>query len=91
MHKIVIIAVAVLLIGHSEAKAFFGSYEYIPEVGYHDNGKENWWLGDRYKSKESCINSATSQYNFYNKNDQKRAFSWACRKMEGDKFLDRVR
>jgi hypothetical protein len=43
------------------------------------------------KSYDACMSEAIAYYNELNRDHPKRAFSWACRKMQGENFLDRVR
>lgn len=66
-------------------------YTYRAEVGYYEGSQERWYVGSD-KSYDACISEATSYFNSLNTpSNPKRAFSWACRKMRGEEFLDRVR
>ena len=68
-----------------------GSYTYKAEVGYYNDGKETWYVGED-KSYDACMSEARSYFASLNTpSNPKRAFSWACRKMQGDSFLERVR
>jgi hypothetical protein len=70
----------------------FGSaYTYRVEVGYYDGGKEIWYAGPDQNSREDCVDAAIAYFNSVNNANTDRAFSWACRKMQGEDFLDRVR
>lgn len=69
---------------------FLKSYTYRAEVGYYSEGQRTWYVGSD-KSKDECISEATSRFNSLNAEHSGRAFSWACRKMDGEQFLDRVR
>jgi hypothetical protein len=68
----------------------FQGHTYRAEVGYFQGSERTWYVG-RDKSREACTAEATALYNSYNRESPGRAFSWACRKMQGDRFLDRVR
>jgi hypothetical protein len=65
--------------------------EYMAEVGYYDNNRQAWFVGERTKSLDACILEAQARYAGYNRNSPGRAFSWACRVMRGERFLDRTR
>jgi hypothetical protein len=68
-----------------------GGYTYKAGVGYFNDGKETWYMGDN-KSYDACMSEARSYFASLNTpSNPKRAFSWACRKMQGDSFLERVR
>ncbi len=83
-------ALALGLAGCDQISNTLGIYTYRAEVGYYENDKEAWFVG-RDKSREACISEAIARYNNINAASPKRAFSWACRKMQGERFLDRVR
>jgi hypothetical protein len=70
---------------------FGPAYTYAPEVGYYLGEERAWFVGDAIKSREDCVSNAIAVYNNYNGETPGRAFSWSCRKMQGDRFLDRVR
>lgn len=65
--------------------------QYVPEVGYYQDGREMWWVGERYRSKDECVRLAAARFNAINGQSPRRAFSWACRVMKGDKFESRTR
>ena len=67
-----------------------GVYSYRAEVGYYNGDSQAWYVGTD-KSYGDCISEAIGYYNRLNTNNSGRAFSWACRKMQGENFLDRVR
>jgi hypothetical protein len=69
----------------------FNSYTYRPEVGYYSGSDRQWYVGKDYATQEECSNDAIAVFNSYNAQSSGRAFSWACRQMEGEKFLARVR
>ena len=87
---------AVVLVGAAAAAYYFGVWPFAPkhtyraEVGYYLNGQQTWFVGDD-KTYDDCISEATWRYNSINAEHPRRAFSWACRKMEGESFLERVR
>ncbi len=66
------------------------SYTYRVEVGYYEDGKQVWHVGDD-KTREACTSEAIGMFNSLNARSAGRAFSWACRKMNGEQFLERVR
>jgi len=66
------------------------SYAYRAEVGYYEDGKQVWHVGDD-KTREACTSEAIGMFNSLNARPAGRAFSWACRKMNGEQFLERVR
>lgn len=68
----------------------FESHTYRAEVGYYNGGQQAWYVGSD-KSREACTSEAINYYNSLNAERQGRAFSWACREMQGEKFLARVR
>jgi hypothetical protein len=72
------------------APAFLSPYMYRAEVGYYSGGAQAWYVGSD-TSYDSCMAEARALYNSYNAQSPNRAFSWACRKMQGENFLDRVR
>jgi len=65
-------------------------YTYRAEVGYHYGSRQDWYVGPD-QSLEDCRQHALSMYHSKNSDSPRRAFSWACRKMQGDSFLERVR
>lgn len=69
---------------------FFPGEKYRAEVGYHDGSSERWWFG-RDTDRATCTREATQQYNTFNSGNNKRAFSWACLVIRGDRVLGRVR
>jgi hypothetical protein len=85
---------AVALIGAAAAAYYFGAFEpkftYRAEVGYYLNGQQAWFVGAD-KTYDDCMSEATWRYNSINAEHPRRAFSWACRKMQGERFLERVR
>jgi hypothetical protein len=87
---------AVVLIGAAAAAYFFGvgpfapQYTYRAEIGYYLNGEQAWFVGSD-KTYDECMSEAISRFNSINVDHPRRAFSWACRKMQGEQFLDRVR
>jgi hypothetical protein len=83
-------ALGVVLTGCDQLPSAVGGYTYRAEVGYYEGTQQAWYVG-RDKSREDCVAEATGLYNQYNAQSKGRAFSWACRQMQGDKFLDRVR
>jgi hypothetical protein len=68
----------------------FKAYTYRAEVGYYVGDRQNWYVGND-KSRDDCQSEAIAIYNNYNREKPGRAFSWACRKMKGEQFLERVR
>jgi hypothetical protein len=69
---------------------FSPAYTYRAEVGYYQNGQQTWYVGSD-TTHDQCISDATWRFNSINAEHPRRAFSWACRKMQGERFLDRVR
>jgi|GEM_PF-5140095 len=69
---------------------WFTPYTYKAEVGYYRGSQQDWYVGSD-KTREACTSEAVSLYNSYNRESPGRAFSWACRKMKGEQFLERVR
>jgi hypothetical protein len=67
------------------------AHTYAPEVGYYKGEERVWFVGSAVPSRDDCISTATAVYNQYNREARGRAFSWACRQMQGDRFLARVR
>lgn len=65
--------------------------EYAAEVGYYRGTERAWFVGSRHRKKEACINEAISRFNTLNHESPGRAFSWSCRVMRGERFLDRTR
>jgi hypothetical protein len=65
--------------------------EYMAEVGYYAGEERRWYVGSRTRDKSACLSEAISIYNQYNWQSSGRAFSWSCRIMSGDRFLDRTR
>jgi hypothetical protein len=85
---------ALIIIGLIAAY-FFGwfdgfFYTYRAEVGYYEGTEQRWYVGSD-KSRDDCTSEAIGLYNSLNARSQGRAFSWACRKMNGERFLERVR
>lgn len=70
--------------------SWFTPYTYRAEVGYYLNDQKTWYVGSD-KSYDDCISEAIGRYRSLNAEHAGRAFSWACRKMQGEDFLDRVR
>jgi hypothetical protein len=70
--------------------ASLGGYTYRAEVGYREGQEEKWFVGSD-RTREECTSEATAYFNRLNSQSPGRAFSWACRKMKGENFLDRVR
>lgn len=68
----------------------FNSYTYRAEVGYYQGDQQAWYVGSD-KSRDACQAEAIGYYNQLNAKSTGRAFSWACRKMQGERFLERVR
>jgi hypothetical protein len=66
------------------------SYTYRAEVGYYEGNYQQWFVGND-KTRDECQAEAISRFNSINARDPSRAFSWACRKMKGERFLERVR
>lgn len=77
-------------IGSDYLPKWAGGYTYRAEVGYYLDGKQTWFVGED-KSRQDCVTEAVARFNALNAGSQGRAFSWACRKMQGDSFLERVR
>ena len=68
-----------------------GYYTYKAEVGYYEGGQQKWYIGSA-KSYSECIAEATSYFDsLKTPSNPKRAFTWSCRKMRGEEFLDRVK
>ena len=86
----IVIVVLIFLAACDYAPSFLGGYTYRAEVGYHENGKETWFVGTD-KSRDDCTSEAINRYNSINAASPGRAFSWACRQMQGESFLTRVR
>lgn len=85
-----IVLTAITMAACDQIPATLGGYTYRAEVGYYEGDKQTWFVGSD-KSREACISEAISRYNSINAASQGRAFSWACRQMQGENFLDRVR
>jgi hypothetical protein len=66
------------------------AYTYRSEVGYYLEGQPTWYVGID-TTRDKCTSEAIHLYNSVNAERLNRAFSWACRKMQGEKFLERVR
>jgi hypothetical protein len=66
------------------------SYTYRAEVGYYQDGQQTWFVGPD-QDYEGCIAEARGRFTGINIASPNRAFSWACRKMQGERFLERVR
>jgi hypothetical protein len=86
------LAIAIYMgwIGSDYLPSWAGGYTYKAEVGYYQDGTQAWFVGEN-TSREKCIQEAVMRFNSLNNQNPKRAFSWACRKMQGDNFLERVR
>jgi hypothetical protein len=69
---------------------FLSAYTYKAEVGYYEGKSQAWYVGND-TTYDKCMSEARNLYNAYNAKSPNRAFSWACRKMQGDSFLERVR
>lgn len=72
---------------------WFESYTYRAEVGYYEGTRQEWFVGSD-RTHEECTSEAIRRFNAMNTpplGKPGRAFSWACRKMQGDKFLERLR
>jgi hypothetical protein len=69
---------------------WFEAYTYRAEVGYYESGQQAWYVGAD-KTREACTSEAVDMFNSFNAQSPNRAFSWACRKMQGERFLERVR
>ena len=88
--------VAFILTGATAAAYYFGVWPFAPkhtyraEVGYMNGEEEVWFVGVD-KTYDQCMSEAASRYNSINAEHPRRAFSWACRKMQGERFLKRVR
>lgn len=87
--KLVVLGVIGLVAYYAGWLDFLRPYTYRAEVGYYQNGAQNWFVGDD-KSQEACKSEALARFSELNR-PQGRAFTWSCRKMQGDNFLDRVR
>jgi hypothetical protein len=87
---LIAVALASALTGCDQVSDAVGIYKYRAEVGYYENDKEVWFVGED-KSRDACVSEAITRYNSINAASPRRAFSWACRKMQGERFLDRVR
>lgn len=71
----------------------FSPTTYRAEVGYYEGTQQAWFVGSD-KSREECTEEAARRFNAMNTGPlgkPGRAFSWACRKMQGENFLERVR
>src|SRR5262245_19005609 len=73
-----------------DAFSFLSPYTYHAEVGYYDDGQQRWFVGAD-KSYSDCMSEAIGRFNAFNAQHRGRAFTWSCRKMQGERFLDRVR
>lgn len=83
----------VLAIAGAWYMGWFESYTYRAEIGYYEADRQEWFVGSD-KSREECTSEAIRRFNAMNTpplGKPGRAFSWACRKMQGDKFMERVR
>ncbi len=69
---------------------FFTKTTYRAEVGYYRGLQHEWYVGAD-KTREECQSEAISRFRALNAESPGRAFSWACRKMEGETFVSRVR
>lgn len=76
MKQTVVIAAAVALglAGCDQLSDALGIYKYRAEVGYYENDKGAWFVGQD-KSREACISEAIARYNSINAASPKRAFS----------------
>jgi len=91
MPYVVVAIVAVIAWWYGAFESFgISPYTYRAEVGYYENGEKTWYVG-KDKSRDACTTEAAAMYASLNARNQNRAFSWACRKMQGEEFLDRVR
>ena len=84
---IILAAVGLWIYGWPE---FLTKYTYRAEVGYYEGDKQAWYVGPD-KSYDACISEAQGVFSNYNAKSPNRAFSWSCRKMQGESFLERVR
>lgn len=71
MRPILIAIVVVLLTGCSR---------YDAEVGYYEGESERWDIWGDFGSLDKCRDAAIARFNYYNKEKEGRAFSWACLK-----------
>jgi hypothetical protein len=82
--------IAVLLAAALLISGCWQGYTYRAEVGYYEGGEQRWYVGPD-QSRDECQSSAINRFNALNRESPGRAFSWACRKMQGERFLERVR
>ncbi|RQH12461.1 hypothetical protein [Bradyrhizobium sp. RP6] len=90
MRGLMIIAAIAAYLWVFGTPSFLSPYTYRAEVGYYNGGAQAWYVGND-TSFDSCISEAQAMFNSYNTPKPNRAFSWACRKMQGESFLERVR
>lgn len=66
--------------------SFLGCSKYDAEVGYYEDDSKRWDIWGDFSSLEECSGAAIARYNYYNREQPGRAFSWACLKknMNGD-------
>ena len=57
-----------------------GCSQYDAEVGYYENAGKKWEIWGNFRSLKECRDAAIARYNAYNRNQDGRAFSWACLK-----------
>jgi hypothetical protein len=78
MHAILLASVAVFLL--------LGCSRYDAEVGYYQDESKKWDIWGDFSSLEECKGAAIARFNYYNRDQDGRAFSWACLKknMSGD-------
>lgn len=91
MRKLIFIIAAGLAAYHLWTGRLLESYSYRSEVGYYTGERQDWYVGAERTTREACISDAAAYYNSLNFQSPGRAFSWACRKMQGERFLERVR
>lgn len=65
------------------------TYTYRAEVGYYQDGYMVWHVGSD-KSYDACIAEAKAVFSSYNTERPGRAFAWSCRRMQGERFIDRI-
>ena len=72
MRPILIVSVAVFLLSSCS--------RYDAEVGYYEGEIRKWDIWGDFGSLEECRDAAIARFNHYNRNQDGRAFSWACLK-----------
>lgn len=63
----------------SSAGFLLGSH-YAAEVGYHQGDSQRFDVWGDFGTLDECRSAAIARFNYYNRENPRRAFSWACLK-----------